>query len=659
MSKYACSSQVESEVMMYLHHELIIYTTGIHAMCPNLFNIPVLTKIRSTLFIHYRNYWYSNKLSNYFESIYIIILQTFLILLHISPLVENSNLRRLLYLYMYTCSLVVVVCYANRPVCQILIHIYNSSKDNSYRQLLCATFKGHFLYIYNFVNCHCYYSILFHFNAGLARVHLTVTGGILLSLFSKIQINVLNTYLLTLAVHLKMFDVMEVNMTSNAKYLNIWKLYILYAHSFTVHNYSKNIAITSVKTLQLNTYIIDHNSSLCVNDMLYFQIHCAIFKLYHIVKTMILIITHTIPECILNLAFSLLYHRYHTSTCLTHLVLQSNPPIYIDLYCIKHIAHVTYTSMHNALYFYACSSELITIAPWKHSYNFYQYHYLYLLHTHISILFSIYIFQFYFFYCYYYFQVSMYHFNSMLYLITSTPYYCLLQYVLSVTSSDVNPITTQHYKWMHLKSKLYCTSIIVMPVLMPDHHELPFMSLSDNEISDSFTPALSQCNDELTTILNNDKIDHTGFADIDPDTNYLIQNTLTDSNYFTETQFNKLQCSNDNFSLFNVNIRSTGAHFDNLRYYLDGLNHKFSVFSITESWLKDYNKDVYNLEGYEHICKIRKNRPGGGVSIYIKNSIKYDIKENLFIDVDGVDSISVEIPKEEFKTQKNSIVTSV
>ena len=109
----------------------------------------------------------------------------------------------------------------------------------------------------------------------------------------------------------------------------------------------------------------------------------------------------------------------------------------------------------------------------------------------------------------------------------------------------------------------------------------------------------------------------------------------------------------------NVNIRSTGAHFDNLRYYLDGHNHKFSVFSITESWLKDYNKDVYNLEGYEHICIIRKNRPGGGVSVYINNSIKYDIRENLFIDVDGVDSISVEIPKEEFKTQTNIIVTSV
>ena len=53
---------------------------------------------------------------------------------------------------------------------------------------------------------------------------------------------------------------------------------------------------------------------------------------------------------------------------------------------------------------------------------------------------------------------------------------------------------------------------------MLDHHELPFMSLSDNEISHSFSPALTQCNDELTTILNNDKIDHTGFADIDPDT---------------------------------------------------------------------------------------------------------------------------------------------
>ena len=224
------------------------------------------------------------------------ILHTFLILLHITPLVDNSILRRLL-LYMYTCSMVVGICCVirYRPVCQI-IHIYNSSKDNSYRQLLCATFRGHFLYIYNIVTCHYYYLILFHIYAGLARVHLIVTGGILLSLFSKIQINVLNTYLLTLAPHLKMLDVMKGNKSSNAKNLNIWKLFILHAHSFTVHNYSKNIAITSVKTLQINTYFIAHNSSLCVN-ILYFLIRCAITKHDHIIKTMLLIITHTIPEC--------------------------------------------------------------------------------------------------------------------------------------------------------------------------------------------------------------------------------------------------------------------------------------------------------------------------------------------------------------------------
>ena len=101
---------------------------------------------------------------------------------------------------------------------------------------------------------------------------------------------------------------------------------------------------------------------------------------------MVLIITHTIPECILNLTFSLLYYRYYTSNGLTHLVLQSNSPIYTDLYCIKHIAPVTYTSMHIALYFYTRSSELITIASWKHSCNFYHYHYLYLRLMHITIL---------------------------------------------------------------------------------------------------------------------------------------------------------------------------------------------------------------------------------------------------------------------------------
>ena len=71
------------------------------------------------------------------------------------------------------------------------------------------------------MTCHYYYLILFHVYAGLARVHLIVTGGVLLSLFSRIQTNVLSSYLLTLAAHLKMLDVMKGNKSSNAKYLNV------------------------------------------------------------------------------------------------------------------------------------------------------------------------------------------------------------------------------------------------------------------------------------------------------------------------------------------------------------------------------------------------------------------------------------------------------
>ena len=83
------------------------------------------------------------------------------------------------------------------------------------------------------------------------------------------------------------------------------------------------------------------------------------------------------------------------------------------------------------------------------------------------------------------------------------------------------------------------------------------------------------------------------------------------------------------------------------------------MFALTETWLKHYNKNLYNLKGYKHIFKIRENKSGGGVSMYIKENITYQERETLFIDLKGVDSLSIEIPKEEFNTNKNIIITTV
>ena len=86
------------------------------------------------------------------------------------------------------------------------------------------------------------------------------------------------------------------------------------------------------------------------------------------------------------------------------------------------------------------------------------------------------------------------------------------------------------------------------------------------------------------------------------------------------------------------------------------LYHNFSVISISEIWLKQYNKTLYNIKCYTHISQIREKRTGGGVSMFINNDIKYDVRDNITIDLPGIDTIVIEIPKEELKSSKNTIV---
>ena len=93
-----------------------------------------------------------------------------------------------------------------------------------------------------------------------------------------------------------------------------------------------------------------------------------------------------------------------------------------------------------------------------------------------------------------------------------------------------------------------------------------------------------------------------------------------------------------------------------MRYYLYELNHNFSVSSITESWLKQYNRSTYNLKGYTHLSNIGEDRTGGGVSLFVKKELRYELKEEILLDLPGVDSIAIEIPKEDLNSVGNVIV---
>ena len=69
-------------------------------------------------------------------------------------------------------------------------------------------------------------------------------------------------------------------------------------------------------------------------------------------------------------------------------------------------------------------------------------------------------------------------------------------------------------------------------------------------------------------------------------------------------------------------------NFDTMKHFLYKLNNFFTILSITESLLKEFNRHTYNLKRYNHVSKIIEDRVGGGVSLFIKENIKFDLKDD-------------------------------
>ena len=79
----------------------------------------------------------------------------------------------------------------------------------------------------------------------------------------------------------------------------------------------------------------------------------------------------------------------------------------------------------------------------------------------------------------------------------------------------------------------------------------------------------------------------------------------------------------EDISSIHINSRSLVNNFDDIILILDYCTFKFNIIVITEIWLHDFNKDLYNIDKYNCTHVIRKNKSiknlniGGGVSIYI------------------------------------------
>ena len=132
----------------------------------------------------------------------------------------------------------------------------------------------------------------------------------------------------------------------------------------------------------------------------------------------------------------------------------------------------------------------------------------------------------------------------------------------------------------------------------------------------------------------------------DPDINLSILNDNQDPsncNYYSIDSFRNLkqQFQNNGLSVICFNIRSFNRNGDEFLAYLSNCEHDFDIIILTETWAKNETYTLCYIPGYNSVHNHRKDRRGGGVSIFVKDSINLTAIDTANISNDHIESIAV------------------
>ena len=104
-----------------------------------------------------------------------------------------------------------------------------------------------------------------------------------------------------------------------------------------------------------------------------------------------------------------------------------------------------------------------------------------------------------------------------------------------------------------------------------------------------------------------------------------------------------------------LNIRSKSKNLSSFENYLEIIQYDFTIIGLTETWLNDTNYDCYGLQGY-HFIEQHRSSMGGWVALCIMKHLNYLERHDLAIyDID-IESVFIEINKDNFHSGKNIIV---
>ena len=109
------------------------------------------------------------------------------------------------------------------------------------------------------------------------------------------------------------------------------------------------------------------------------------------------------------------------------------------------------------------------------------------------------------------------------------------------------------------------------------------------------------------------------------------------------TSFKKF--SDKTFSVLHLNARS--HYFESLKELLTTIKFEFKVICLTETWCTDdpRNEILFNLENYTSIYKVRKHGRGGGICVFIHNSLTFKLRSDLGTNNNDIESLVIKINK--------------
>ena len=136
--------------------------------------------------------------------------------------------------------------------------------------------------------------------------------------------------------------------------------------------------------------------------------------------------------------------------------------------------------------------------------------------------------------------------------------------------------------------------------------------------------------------------------DHDPDVNFYHDVFMLDTQYLMPDKFktNFKDFFKNSFSVLHLNIRSINKNFEAFAEIYSKLNHIFSVICFSETWASEENinkNSTFQLKNYNVIHQVRNSRKGGGLCIFINESLCCKLRKDLSINSEAIESLFIEI----------------